>query len=124
MQQFHFIVISCALVIFILVLTYMSIMMSYAAKTAAFPPSANVCPDTWTFSADTSACIIGAAGTNGGSPVLTASTPNVQMLNGKMSLLPFSSAWGSSGQTAVCAKKKWALQNGVAWDGVANYNAC
>ena len=33
-------------------------------------------------------------------------------------------AWSSQGQTAICAKKKWAVNWGISWDGVTNYNSC
>jgi hypothetical protein len=28
------------------------------------------------------------------------------------------------GMTVRCAKRKWALDNGITWDGVSNYNGC
>jgi hypothetical protein len=28
------------------------------------------------------------------------------------------------GLTTICAQKKWALNNGLVWDGVTNYNGC
>jgi hypothetical protein len=36
------------------------------------------------------------------------------------------SGWGNlaPGKTTRCAQKSWAIQNGIVWDGVTNYNAC
>ena len=35
-------------------------------------------------------------------------------------------SWNSlyPGKTTRCAQKTWAIQNGIVWDGVTNYNAC
>ena len=29
-----------------------------------------------------------------------------------------------AGLTARCAKRKWAIDNGIVWDGITNYNGC
>jgi hypothetical protein len=29
-----------------------------------------------------------------------------------------------TGLTARCAKRKWAIDNGIVWDGITNYNGC
>ena len=29
-----------------------------------------------------------------------------------------------AGLTARCAKRKWAMENGIVWDGITNYNGC
>ena len=29
-----------------------------------------------------------------------------------------------AGLTARCAKRKWAIENGIVWDGITNYNGC
>lgn len=33
-------------------------------------------------------------------------------------------AWGNQGKTNICAKKWWADNWGVTWDGISNYNSC
>ena len=38
----------------------------------------------------------------------------------------WNSIYGNSytGLTARCAKRKWAIDNGIVWDGITNYNGC
>jgi hypothetical protein len=33
-------------------------------------------------------------------------------------------AWGNQGKTDICAKKQWADNWGISWDGISNYNNC
>ena len=32
--------------------------------------------------------------------------------------------WGNQGKTDICAKKQWANNWGISWDGITNYNSC
>jgi hypothetical protein len=33
-------------------------------------------------------------------------------------------AWSNQGKTDICAKKQWADNWGISWDGISNYNNC
>jgi hypothetical protein len=37
---------------------------------------------------------------------------------------PMSEDWTNSGKTAICAKREWANNAGILWDGVSNYTKC
>jgi hypothetical protein len=62
-------------------------------------------------------------------PIYTPAT-NATLTPGKRIETPISTidftneAWGNQGKTDICAKKQWADNWGVNWDGITNYNSC
>ena len=59
MDRFFIIVLSIAVVLLILILTFIGLMMkSTSTNNAVFPPVVNTCPDYWSVGMDTSSCAI------------------------------------------------------------------
>ena len=121
MEWFYFITIATAIFLLIIMLTYVGLRMSYpTASDTIFPPSSNICPDTWAFS-DTSGCIVPTNGINNGAITFTASnTPGFTATGINFN----DDGWTAAGTSTICAKKKWANQAGINWDGITNYNQC
>jgi hypothetical protein len=143
MEMFYIIVVSIAIIFLIVILTLIGIAMRYQNKSTVFPPMANDCPDFWTIAADGKSCSIPSNGKRnvGNLYVPVTDTLNISYssadkfptytpgTNGNVasaaSTINFADdAWSSQGQTAICAKKKWAVNWGISWDGVTNYNSC
>jgi hypothetical protein len=124
MASFNFIVVSIALVILILTLAYLAVNMSTTNANVKFPPTYNNCPDGWTMNSQ-NLCVAPSSG-NIGSPPISPSTKFVTSDADKsLSIAPLDTAWtGSTGLSAICAKKKWANTNNISWDGISNYNSC
>lgn len=146
MGLFYIIVTVIAIIFLILILTIIGVAMRYQDKNTVFPPVANDCPDFWTIASDGKSCTIPVkekknVGTlyEGNSikikPVTKDNTYEYTFptytpgasgnLTSAASTINFADdAWSSQGQTAICAKKKWAVNWGISWDGVTNYNSC
>jgi hypothetical protein len=145
MDVFYIIVLSVAVCLLILILTYIGIKMSNkTSNVTPYPPSALTCPDYWdqtTDSSGNSVCIIPPYAAPGSS-VMPANTGSIYGDNGKNNLsatgpsavagysgasgtINFSnSGWNNSGASATCAQKNWANKYGLQWDGISNYNNC
>lgn len=136
MDLFYTIVLSIAVVLLILLLTYIGILMKNA-KTSGdgeiFPPVANSCPDYWGASvSDPSSCIIprNVAGTKNMGSIydvngLTLNDGNTVGYDAGKNMINFNDTrWSSGGKIAVCAQKDWANKYNIMWDGVSNYNSC
>ena len=153
MDPFYTYVSIGAVVILIVVLISFGVMMSELHSTVLFPPTYQKCPDMWVVDDITGGCIVpsGAAAKNRGLLNTSTSTPFATTSSGDGTLAASSSDSKSfslldstsSSSNAVlklndsntisslypaisdrCSKKQWALNNGVVWDGVSNYNAC
>jgi len=134
MDMFHIIVLTVALVILILLLTFIGLMMANKRKSMAYPPAFNTCPDYWSVATDGSNCVIPTYdGINVGQlyngKVLNQSvlsTPGfsapVDPTTNKVSyLINFNDAgWKGT----PCNQKTWATNNSIVWDGISNYNSC
>ncbi len=137
MDQFYMIVLGAISVLLIIMLTAVGLLM-YSAKSKPEAPLRNPCPDYWTF--DGAGCKIPAAGgVNIGrvpsvpTQDVNAGTPNNNNLYystgtpaSNYYLNPAATKWGTlyTGKTEVCAKNKWATDNGVVWDGYTNTTEC
>ena len=145
MESFYWTVLVIAVLALIAALSYVGILMAYyTGSSTTYPPVASSCPDLWRLSdTNTNACVIpsntssnvgtiyirensvdrlnlSAPGT-GDAVVGSDKTPGLDSTN---ALIDFTDArWGSS-SNATCAKKRWADQYGLVWDGVTNYNGC
>jgi hypothetical protein len=91
-------------------------LQSQQGKKPVFPKLQSVCPDRWTSSGDE--CSLHAS--NVGEGVTTAAKGEHK-----------ENVWESDGSkfkakvgATICDKRKWAISNGIQWDGVSNYNQC
>jgi hypothetical protein len=146
MELYYTIVTVIAIIFLILILTIIGVAMRYQDKNTVFPPVANDCPDFWTIASDGKSCAIPVKEKkNVGSlyqgdsikikpvtkddtntytfPTYTPAT-NGNLTSAASTINFADDAWSSQGQTAICAKKKWAVNWGISWDGVTNYNSC
>ena len=131
MDIFYTSVLSVAVIVLILILTYVGIMLSYSnSQSTTFPPVSNVCPDYWLNSTDGSGCVVPSSGSKNagllfdgnGSP--TAGLLATTGYNSSKKTIDFSNPkWGEGG-SLLCSQKKWADKNEIVWDGVSNYNSC
>ena len=115
MEPFYLIVLAVAIVLLILILTYIGIKLRKSKKSIPFPPVANTCPDYWI--ADPSGCKIPTnkinMGNYNGIDYVTKCTDGsncLDLTNAKLS--------------TICQKQKFAYSNNIIWDGVSNYNSC
>ncbi len=171
-MDFYTIVIILAIIVLILLLTYIGIAMSSLKQSQVFPERANACPDYWEQTSD-GKCVFPAKDTknngyftvgtdlyNGNTYVSGVSVgeglnkysyTDTVYLNGQSMASVMNpsvatyvsgtqikevidindeSKWNGagsgelSGLPLACAKKKWALKNGIAWDGITNSNLC
>jgi hypothetical protein len=153
MEDFYFYTIVIALIILIGMLTMIGIILSYGNETKVYPPVQNDCPDYW-IQATNADVIVGNTrtgqstiagdyckfpsnnGTNRGSDDITTAANWVDVSNSiggnfvsgtyYVQMKGNDSKWGNlyPGMTVRCAKQKWALDRGIVWDGVTNYNGC
>jgi hypothetical protein len=141
MQTFHIIVLSIAIIILIILLTFIGIIMGRQNSTAPFPPTANTCPDFWQVSTDGNTCIIppDAKSINAGK-LYNGTLINSDLMN--PSIVPgFSQStdsknkpvysinfndlgWSGTGVQGICSKRNWAKNYNIEWDGISNYTAC
>jgi len=133
MDIFYIIVLTIAVVLLILILTYVGLTMSSVkSKLKPFPPTTASCPDYWNISpTDPSFCVVPKFGSkNTGDSYDTAGkmslkTSNTFGYDSTKSIVDFTnSSWDGTGVTSLCAKKKWANNHGIYWDGVSNSNSC
>jgi hypothetical protein len=152
MDPFYTYVSIGAVIILIVVLIAFGVMMSELHTTDLFPPTYQTCPDMWAIDASGGCKVPGTGAKNRGSLSTSATSPFIGTTSGDGSL-PASATSGSATRlinpaltsaTAYslrlndstimsglypaisdrCSKKQWALNNGVVWDGVTNYNSC
>lgn len=153
MDPFYTYVSIGAVLILIVVLIAFGVMMSELHTTDMFPPTYQTCPDMWAIdgsggclvpprssaknrgllSTGSTAPFIGTSSGDNSLPASANSGATTELINSKLtttssySLQLNDSTIMSRLYPAIsdrCSKKKWALNNGVVWDGVTNYNAC
>ena len=129
MEQFYIITITVAVVLLILILTYIGVYVMGGSDKTPYPPESLQCPDYWEKSgAD---CIIPGANTTNAGTRATGDTNNFANIPSNAAyiangvLKTDDASWQTSdGLSAKCAKKLWANNNNVVWDGISNYNSC
>ena len=135
MDSFYFIVLVTASVILILLLTFIGTLLYTSKSTTKFPPATNICPDYWDIGADKTCQYPQVANSrNVGNlkagrsgtvyQVQDTATPG---LNTDKTRIDFSHpGWATlyPSTTSGCAKKKWAIDNSIEWDGVSNSAIC
>jgi len=131
MDTFYIIVLSIAVIILILILTFLGINMANKKNSVAtFPPVANTCPDFWNIATDNKSCLVQSSGKNMSAVTLTSSNvPAGYSTSSSGKTIPAQidftdPGWSAGGKSATCAQKAWAQTNGITWDGVTNYNRC
>jgi len=119
MNSFQVIVLSIAVVVLVLVLTFIGVVMSKQNNSQVYPPVMNDCPDYWEVRPDGSGCNIPNQGkVNSGPASFTADTKALLTDKNDVKYINFKdNAWSQ-----VCTKKCWAANNNIFWDGVSNYN--
>jgi len=131
MEYYYIAVISVALLLLILSLTYIGVYVSvWSENTTPYPPSHSNCPDYWKMSTD-GRCIIPEETEANSAPIsndgLTPSSTKYThgLTLGEVSAINFNDpAWEATGKTRVCKQREWSIENSVAWDGVSNFNMC
>lgn len=138
MEWFYFIVIAVAVILLIIMLTYIGTRMVSNQKTgntsSVFPPVKNNCPDLWKSNmiGNTVTCKIPAStGSNVGDLYTNDKGDEVNFNIGtvlgtgpdKSVAFSIDNA-NTMGMSGDCAKKKWANTHGILWDGISNYNQC
>jgi hypothetical protein len=134
MDKFYIIVLAIAIILLILILTYVGITMGDKKKIAnqQFPPSSATCPDYWDVSTtDPSFCSLPKPGFKNIGDVYdktgtnTLTTKNTFGYDSTKKIINFNDkSWENTGVTTLCAKKKWANNHGIVWDGISNSNTC
>jgi hypothetical protein len=117
MESFYIIVVVVAIVSLILCLVLVGItLQSQQGNKPVFPKLQNVCPDGWKVTPDS--CSPNPLNAGDAGHVVT----DVSM--GEF----YSNVWETSFKrkegASICDKRKWAINNGIQWDGVSNYNQC
>jgi len=152
MDSFYTIVIIVAVILFIIVLSYVGIMIAdkklSGESQVVFPPIKNTCPDNW----DTKIqeddngvekvyCVVPGQDMKNVGSILNNNTTDTSKTNAEatpgynnsifeknnepLGVIDFDSQlWSAMGQTPDCAKKTWADTYDVLWDGISNYTKC
>jgi archaellum component FlaF (FlaF/FlaG flagellin family) len=136
MDSFQITVLLVAAILLIAIFTTVGILSKYSTEDKVYPPISNTCPDYWAVDASGNCVIPSTTGMNVGSSYASGSinfTTDINQTNniytpGYISdgnKINFSDPlWGTLGKSVECAKKSWATQSKVVWDGISNYNSC
>lgn len=116
MDYFYIIVVVVAVICLILCLSAVGIALQTQGKTDAFPRLQAICPDGW--AVGTTNCQFNDL--NPGSIDTTSATVPMGVNASNV----WSAGFERKATATICDKRKWALQNGVKWDGISNYNQC
>ena len=111
MDTFHKVVIFVSIFVLFSMLISVAMLLDKGNNTTVYPPSALTCPDYWTETND--GCQHGDLIPNG---------KEFGTINFKDRGAKWAEGLGSMSET--CAKKSWANNNDVLWDGISNYNGC
>jgi len=118
MESFYIIVVVVAIVSLILCLVMVGItLQSQQGNKPVFPKLQSVCPDRWTSSGDT--CTLNTSN-DGDGVTATAKGEHNENVWAAENTTTFQAKVGAT----ICDKRKWAISNGIQWDGVSNYNQC
>lgn len=124
MESFYIIVLSVALLLLIVILTYIGIKMGdKTSNVSVYPPSSQPCPDYWLQSANPTnlGCVIPPTGqTNTSAALNSSNTPGYN--NGVINF--GDQKWSNNGATSTCNQLAWANKNSIQWDGVSNFSGC
>lgn len=148
MEFFYTIVLLIAVILLILVLTYIGIKISgqQYGSTLDFPPIQNTCPDNWKSRTITDSnnnqsvyCEVPTENMKNVGTLLDTSNNDDSKTNAQMSygyndtlfadatngVIDFNSPmWLADGKSADCSKQDWANTYDIQWDGVTNITGC
>ena len=102
MDTFQKSVLIIALFVLIALLISVGILLNKHSKNTNWPPTQNTCPDYWT-EGENGTCTVGDL--NKGNDSSIQNTQSVK-------------------DNSRCEKRDWAIDNGIIWSGVSNYNGC
>ena len=124
MDQFYVITLAIAIGLLILILTYIGVYITDSESKKGYPPESLQCPDYWEKD-KADGCTIPTGDTNKGTFVVPSdSTNNPEYIEGIV-LKTSNELWQTNdGLSGKCAKKQWATNHGIVWDGISNYNNC
>jgi hypothetical protein len=144
MELFYIVTISVAVVLLILILSYVGLKMaSETVLDVAYPPNKMRCPDNWKNIKDEESdanykCVIPSDGELNSGSLYTGSElkdtvtsapgyfaeDTTKTLPARIDFSVDGWAGYKGGQTSDCSKRTWSSEHGVLWDGVTNYNYC
>lgn len=133
MDYFYIIVISVAIAMLIILLTFVGISLrkkSVSSQGGVWPPFESTCPDYWQIDSTASEyCLIpgydrtknkaprnteGIYTSDGSLKINSTNTPGFESDKNRINF--------SNTYYTACNKQKWANANGIMWDGYSNYN--
>jgi hypothetical protein len=152
MESFYNIVLIVAVILLILILTYVGILLAEkklsGESQANYPPVKNSCPDNWEAKIkedvngiETTYCKVPIDSMKNIGTILDKNSTDNDKTNAETTIgynatlfsdrdkvepvIDFESQlWLTQGKTADCAKKAWADTYDIQWDGISNYNQC
>lgn len=133
MDNFQKIVLGIATIVLIIILITVGMLINKDNTNTVFPPHADKCPDYWTEQkTETDGKIvtkcnphtINSGESNQFSSPLNFDDPESNEYFNKYQNGDSAGQAIYTGLSDICAKKKWANENKVIWDGISNYNAC
>jgi hypothetical protein len=140
MEAFYSYVAIGLVLVLIAVLVLIGVTMSKTQMVNTFPPVQHACPDYWEVGVGSKAgyCKFPANGGKNRGTIAAENGDSISASNGawaktlvmaddkKWMKFNDSSAWSTlyPGLTDICAKKRWAENNGIVFDTVTNTNSC
>jgi hypothetical protein len=132
MDKFHYIVITIAIIVLIVMFVIVGVMISKNNQSTTFPPYVNACPNYWNMDSSGNCYIPQKSGSdpavNVGTLPMNATAPlsvTTYGLDPSKTYINFHDpAWANNNIKggSICAKANWANQRGILWDGVSNFN--
>tara|TARA_B100001094_G_C17886566_1_gene649490 strand:+ start:356 stop:796 length:441 start_codon:yes stop_codon:yes gene_type:complete len=124
MNDFNKMVLTIAIIVFIITLVVVGIILYYSVRNSSFPPYDTLCPTYYTVSGDL--CVwneyLYTDASNSNYP--NSARPSSVDGCSSVSIDTFNQQ-GFDKDEKLCAKNRWAKNCGVFWDGVTNNtNAC
>ena len=128
--SFYSIVVLIAVIILMLTLIWLGIEITKAKEEKDFPPSRPMCPDYWK-QLNATTCEIPTSRhpnnkgifTDDGTGLIIGSDNTPGWL-GNNEIDMTDAGRKTEGVGDVCAKRSWANEFGIVWDGVSNFNKC
>jgi hypothetical protein len=127
-MEFKGTVVLIALVVLIIILTWVGSTIRAGLKSSIYPPVLNPCPDNWVSDASGNCLIPDLSGNNpnvGNVIDFSATNPTTFGYDATNRLIDFTNpGWASGGTSAQCGQRAWARANEIYWDTITNYNQC
>jgi len=132
METFYIVVLTVAIGLLILILTYIGVYVLGKPNDKPYPPVKNQCPDYWEIDESTQKCKVpdgshknaGNIYDSSGNSLLLTDTNTPGITSDRKAIDFEVSGWNTDSSTARCYQKKWANNYNIIWDTVSNYNSC